>query len=245
MWPANVSWTSGWNATPDPRVEAMVATAMPMLRRYVFVPPAPPAHYGILKDAWERYHLPVAVTEAHLGCTRDEQLRWLMEVWIAARCLRHQGADIRAVTAWSLLGAFDWDCLVTQRNGHYEPGAFDVRGPVPRPTAIAHCLRALATRRIYFHPVLAGDGWWRRPQRLLYPPVRPHGGKIKTGVNTAFSSATKEVEVQPILMSGARPEHWDRRLGGSVRCAAWLADRSPVTKWTLSIRQRFARYWRR
>lgn len=156
--------------------------------------------YGILKDAWERYHLPVAVTEAHLGCTREEQLRWLMEVWRAARCLRRQGADIRAVTVWSLLGAYDWDCLVTQNNGYYEPGAFDMRGPAPRPTAIAHCLSALATRRRYFHPVLAGDGWWRRPQRLLYPPVRPHGGKIRTGVNSL--QHRRQRVIPPILITG-------------------------------------------
>ena len=37
----------------------------------------------------------------------------------------------RAVTVWALLGSFDWDSLVTSR-GHYEPGAFDVRGPARR-----------------------------------------------------------------------------------------------------------------
>jgi dTDP-4-dehydrorhamnose reductase len=27
--------------------------------------------------AWRRYRLPLAATEVHLGCTREEQLRWL------------------------------------------------------------------------------------------------------------------------------------------------------------------------
>ena len=62
-----------------------------------------------LREVWERYHLPVAVTEVHLGCTRDEQLRWLTEVWDGAQAVRAEGADIRAVTAWSLFGAFDWN----------------------------------------------------------------------------------------------------------------------------------------
>ena len=158
--------------------------------------------YGILKDAWERYHLPLAVTEAHLGCTREEQVRWLMEVWRAARCLRRQGADVRAVTVWSLLGAFDWHCLVTRCEGYYEPGAFDVRGPAPRPTAIAHCMRALATRRRYNHPVLLGDGWWRRPQRLLYPPVRAYTVP-KDGESHPFAFHHRRRKVQrPILITG-------------------------------------------
>ena len=44
-----------------------------------------PGSEPLLREAWERYRLPVAVTEAHIGCTREEQLRWLREVWHAAR----------------------------------------------------------------------------------------------------------------------------------------------------------------
>jgi dTDP-4-dehydrorhamnose reductase len=36
---------------------------------------------AVLRQAWQRYGRPVAITEAHLGCTREEQLRWLLEVW--------------------------------------------------------------------------------------------------------------------------------------------------------------------
>jgi dTDP-4-dehydrorhamnose reductase len=91
----------------------------------------------LLWEAWQRYGIPIAVTEAHLGCTREEQMRWLDEVWQAARTLRGNGVDIRAVTAWTLLGAYDWHCLLTRCEGHYEPGVFDLRGPEPRPTALA------------------------------------------------------------------------------------------------------------
>ncbi len=124
----------------------------------------------LLRQAWERYRLPLAVTEAHLGCTCDEQMRWLWEVWQAARSLRRTGADVRAVTAWSLLGAYDWDSLVTQARGRYEAGAFDVSGGAPRPTALADLVRTLAAGREPRHPELASPGWWRRPERLLYPP---------------------------------------------------------------------------
>jgi dTDP-4-dehydrorhamnose reductase len=127
--------------------------------------------YAVLREAWERYRLPLAVTEAHIGCTRDEQMRWLLEVWNSARRLRGEGADVRAVTAWSLLGAFDWDSLVTQDRGHYEPGAFDVRGPAPRPTALCALVRTLAHGSEPDHPALDSQGWWHRPQRILYPLV--------------------------------------------------------------------------
>src|SRR3954451_1834242 len=90
-------------------------------------------HYRHLVDTWERYKLPVAITEVHLGCTRDEQLRWLETAWRDAHRARADGADVRAVTAWALLGSFDWDSLVTSVRGHYEPGPFDVRGASPRP----------------------------------------------------------------------------------------------------------------
>lgn len=125
-----------------------------------------------LREVWERYHLPVAVTETHLGCTREEQLRWLLEVWNAARRLHRDGVDIRAVTVWSLLGAYDWNSLVTQVADHYEPGVFDVRGPRPRPTALAGLVRTLASGRRPAHPVLAIPGWWQRPTRLIHTPVR-------------------------------------------------------------------------
>ncbi|HWT02238.1 MAG TPA: family 1 glycosylhydrolase [Pyrinomonadaceae bacterium] len=157
---------------------------------------------ALLKETWERYHLPLAVTEAHLGCTREEQLRWLKEVWDAARGLRAEGADVRAVTAWSLLGAYDWHNLLTRDEGHYEPGVFDLRGSprAPRPTALARMLRDLGAGREHEHPALDSPGWWRRLGRLCYPPVtrRAHG------VSTAVQGVSmKGVAAKPILITGA------------------------------------------
>jgi dTDP-4-dehydrorhamnose reductase len=122
----------------------------------------------ILGDVWHRYRLPIAITEVHLGCTREEQLRWLLEAWQAAQEARSSGADVRAVTAWALLGSFDWNSLLTRAGGHYEPGAFDVRGPAARATAIASLITELTERGSGSHPVLASEGWWHRPSRLLY-----------------------------------------------------------------------------
>ena len=41
-----------------------------------------------LREAWERYGIPLAITEVHHGCTRDEQLRWFAEVWRTAEAGR-------------------------------------------------------------------------------------------------------------------------------------------------------------
>lgn len=125
-----------------------------------------------LREAWERYGLPMAVTEAHHGCSRDEQVRWLIEVWNAAHQLREQGTDIRAVTVWSLLGAVDWNSLLTHKNGFYEPGVFDVRSDPPRPTILASATASLATTGDFDHPVLDRAGWWKREERFYQPKSR-------------------------------------------------------------------------
>lgn len=122
----------------------------------------------LLREAWERYSLPMAITECHNGCTREEQLRWFVEVWSQAEQLRSENVDLRAVTAWSLLGAFDWASLVTKKLNRYEPGIFDIRAPEPRATALVPLLRTLARGGRVSHPLLAIPGWWHRPERLCH-----------------------------------------------------------------------------
>jgi len=126
-------------------------------------------HAAHLIDAWRRYQLPVALTEVHLACTREEQARWLIDAWHATAAARDAGADVVAMTPWALLGSFDWDSLVTRPRGHYEPGAFDVRSAKPRPTALTTVIQQLATGVVPSSAMLTGPGWWRRPERLLHP----------------------------------------------------------------------------
>ncbi len=127
--------------------------------------------YTLLQEAWERYGLPLAITEVHLSCTREEQLRWFFEIWNSAQQLQAEGVDIRAVTAWALLGSYDWNSLVTRSVGYYESGVFDLRSPQPRPTAIAKLIQSLSSGELTDHPLLHTPGWWHRPERLVYPPV--------------------------------------------------------------------------
>ena len=67
---------------------------------------------------------------------------------------------------WSLLGAFDWDNLLTHDGASYESGAFDLRGGQPRPTALCKMVQNLARHGHHEHPVLQGPGWWQRPTRF-------------------------------------------------------------------------------
>jgi len=148
----------------------------------------------LLQEAWERYRLPMAVTEAHIDANREDQMRWLLEIWEAAQQLQRTGVDMRAVTVWALLGSWDWNCLVTECRGYYEPGPYDVRSPQPRPTAVATLMRELATDRPLSHPVLHGQGWWRRPGRFVAQPV-------------ATPTAATSIPIEPhrLLGHGVRP----------------------------------------
>lgn len=129
-----------------------------------------------LREAWQRYpEVPLAVTEAHIGCSPDEQVRWLIECWCAATALRAEGADLRAVTVWALFGAVDWCSLLTRRQGRYEPGAFDAGHPgAPRPTLLAAAVAALARDGGFDHALLRQPGWWALADRV-HPEFRRTG----------------------------------------------------------------------
>jgi dTDP-4-dehydrorhamnose reductase len=160
--------------------------------------PPPPGLESALRQAWERYGLPLAVTESHLGCTREEQMRWLAEGWNTCLKLQGEGVDIRAVTAWALLGNYDWCSLLTVPANHYEGGPFDVRSGAVRPTALTRVLKAFggdAESKAWLerHPAMSRPGWWRRPIRLEHAPY----------VWTERSAEVDETAGPPILITGA------------------------------------------
>lgn len=149
---------------------------------------------GALDDAWTRYRCPLAITEAQLGCTREDQLRWLHAFWRSAQEACAAGVEVRAVTAWALLGSFDWDSLLTNTVGHYEVGAFDVRGPAPRATATARLITELASNALPRHAALLDQpGWWQRPMRLLE----------RAQHDVAVSAPRRRIAPKPILVTGA------------------------------------------
>jgi dTDP-4-dehydrorhamnose reductase len=175
-----------------------------------------PGHRAVLEEVAARYALPVALTEVHIGCAPEEQVRWLYEAWKGAKAARDAGVDVRAVTAWSVFGAYDWDSLLVEPRGHYEPGLFDIRGATVRPTALARVARDLATVGESDHPMLSEPGWWRRGQRLIYPsfgrtlrtpsarasaPILVTGGAGTLGRALARAAAARGISVVPVPRS--------------------------------------------
>ena len=151
---------------------------------------------GALREAWERYRLPVAITEVHNGCTREEQLRWMAQAWDIATHLNDQGVPVEAVTIWSLLGSTGWNTLLT-RPGVYEPGVWDVSSGLPRPTAMASLVKGLSTKGAR-PPVTTEAGWWHRPARMVHPPV-PRPAPIAQHIVGTRGSLSP----QPLLICGA------------------------------------------
>lgn len=152
----------------------------------------------LLRQAWDRYRLPLVVTECHLGCTREEQLRWLNQAWRACEMVRGEGVDVRAVTIWALFGSVDWNSLLTVEAGHYEPGAFDIRSDgAPRPTALARAAAALTGADVGDHPhhaMARMAGWWERPIRFAHP-------RFTIGSKTP-AVAREDASMRPILITG-------------------------------------------
>ena len=142
-----------------------------------------PGFESMLRRMWERYGQTVAIGELHISGTREAQLQWSSSCWAAAQRAEESGVPVAAVTFWALLGMFDWNDLCRAERGHYETGAFDVRGGAPRPTALAGAIRSLAATGSFSHPVLG-------PQ--LRGPL-PEGGD---GSRTARRA--------PLLILGAR-----------------------------------------
>ena len=123
---------------------------------------------ALLGQAWRRYGIPLAVTEAHIGCEPAEQMRWFYQMWQACLAARDAGAEIGACTAWALLGSYDWDSLLTQPNGRYEPGVFETAPSGIYPTDLAALMYALAHGQPV-SPLVREPGWWQRRHAQLEP----------------------------------------------------------------------------
>jgi dTDP-4-dehydrorhamnose reductase len=186
LYPGNVVGGNGIDRYVD-----IEAVRSPMIERLG-------AHKQLIADAWERYHIPIALTEVHLGCTREEQMRWLRDAYNAAEQNKASGIDVEAVTVWALLGAFDWNSLLRCNTGHYESGVFDVRSPNPRPTALAGLVRELARGGKPSHPAMDGQGWWRKPMCAL-KERQDDGQGLSAPTATAHSRPCSQ---RPVLITG-------------------------------------------
>lgn len=160
--------------------------------------PAPSGLAGSISEAWERYGVPIAITEVHNGSTREEQMRWMTAAWADAHAARAAGVDVRAVTSWALFGSHGWDTLLT-RKGRYEAGAFHTGDGTPRPTAVAPLLRSLAADAEPNHPVLHGAGWWQRSIRFHHRAV-PRAARMRE--HACARGPTPSGSAAPVLIAG-------------------------------------------
>jgi dTDP-4-dehydrorhamnose reductase len=123
----------------------------------------------LLKECWDRYGIPIAITEVHLNGHPHDQIRWFKDVWDNAnRLINDNQIKIEAVTSWALLGSYGWNNLLTMPHGHYEHGAFDLRSGKPEPTELAFFLKALSENPDHTHSALQEKGWWQSEERCLY-----------------------------------------------------------------------------
>ena len=203
----------------------------------VLATPAP-AIASLLQETWQRYRIPIAVTEAHIDAGREDQLRWLHEIWRGAHAARDAGADVRAVTAWSLLGSFDWNCLLGECRGYYEPGPFDVRAAA----AAADGARG-DDRRARRRPRREPPGAARRRLVATRRPLRRPPRRAPFGGDDArrLSLAGAERESSPRSSSAARPARSAAPSPRSARGATWRSGCSTARRWTSPTRRRLPR----
>ncbi len=117
-------------------------------------------HHGIICDAWNRYQLPIALTEVHLACSREQQVQWLLSAWRGAELAREDGCDVRAVTAWALMGSRGWDKLLTEAPVSYESGAFTLESGTARRTAVGAVIADLASIGSTPNAAAHSRPWW-------------------------------------------------------------------------------------
>jgi dTDP-4-dehydrorhamnose reductase len=121
----------------------------------------------LLNEAWTRYRLPMAITEVHINCDVDNQIRWFSEIRDTCIALITQGVDIRAVTTWAMLGSYGWNRLLTLPKGDYECGAFDVSSGYPILTQLGEYIQQVIKDPVFDHAALAEKGWWHQADRFF------------------------------------------------------------------------------
>ena len=183
--------------------------------------PSPVSHLEVLLEVWQRYRLPVALTEVHIGCSADERARWLVEGWRAACEARDRGADVRAVTAWALLGVVRLGRARPEASGPLRArGLRRQRAPAPRHV----CRRARRVPGARPHTVRRLAGPAGMVAATGTPPLSAGGPRRRQGSRAGQRSR------------GAPSLAWDQRVAAGMAATvhrvtgsafAWLASEEP------------------
>ena len=101
------------------------------------------------QDYWNKYHIPLMVTETSVGGDDAAKIAWLERSVADVRRLRAEGFPIIGYTWWPVIDHLDWDGALLHQTGHIHPvGIYRLErrpgGKLERvPTALRDVYRAL------------------------------------------------------------------------------------------------------
>ena len=77
--------------------------------------------YHAAQDYWNKYHIPLMVTETSFGGNDGDKLAWLERSVADVRRLRAEGFPIIGYTWWPVIDHLDWDGALLHQTGHIHP----------------------------------------------------------------------------------------------------------------------------
>ena len=105
--------------------------------------------YQAAQDYWEKYHIPLMVTETSAGGHDGDKIAWLEKSVGDVRRLRAEGFPVVGYTWWPVIDHLDWDGALLHQTGHIHPvGIYRLeRGPGGKlerhPTGLRDAYKAL------------------------------------------------------------------------------------------------------
>ncbi len=105
--------------------------------------------YAAAQDYWNKYHVPLMVTETSVGGHDGDKIAWLERSVADVRRLRAEGFPLIGYTWWPAIDHLDWDGALLHQTGHIHPvGIYRLeRRPGGRleriPTGLRDAYRAL------------------------------------------------------------------------------------------------------
>jgi dTDP-4-dehydrorhamnose reductase len=124
----------------------------------------------LIRECWERYSIPIAITEVHIHGSPVEQIAWFNYMRNTCLQLIENGTNICGITAWALFGSYGWSKLLTERVGEYERGVFDASSGELHATAYTDFLKDLI-RNPAISTQIKKQGWWEKKSRFFKAPV--------------------------------------------------------------------------
>ena len=105
--------------------------------------------YQAAQNYWDKYHIPLMLTETSVGGHDGDKIAWLEKSVNDVRRLRAEGFPIIGYTWWPVIDHLDWDGALLHQTGHIHPvGIYRLeRGAGGRlerhPTGLRDAYRAL------------------------------------------------------------------------------------------------------